>query len=206
MDEPIAIRALKRYAADNEGAGSTGQRAARPLVACLWRPGSGRCRRRPRGTFVRLLPRAAGTAFGGLRGAAAGGRNAGRRHPGIPAAQDELEGGHRFHPLPRSRASDDARVGSVEELCRQGFRAVFLGTGAHRNRALRIPGEDLPGVAGSLEFLRGLALANAACGQRVAVIGGGNAAVDTARSALRMGAKAVTLLLSTHAGRDAGIP
>jgi hypothetical protein len=70
-----------------------------------------------------------------------------------------------------------------------------MGTGAHTNRSLRIPGEDLPGVIGSLELLRGRALGEpVACGKRVAVIGGGNAAVDAARSAVRFGAERVTIL------------
>jgi NADH-quinone oxidoreductase subunit F len=86
-------------------------------------------------------------------------------------------------------------VSSLEELRTQGFAAVFLASGAHRNRPLRIPGEGLPGVVGSLEFLRRRALGEpVACTGGVAVIGGGNAAVDAARSAVRLGAETVTLV------------
>ena len=67
---------------------------------------------------------------------------------------------------------------------------------AHRGRKLRIPGEELPGVHDGLTFLREIALAgDQGTWQhgRVAVIGGGKTAVDAARSALRLGAKEVTL-------------
>ncbi|MCX6026827.1 MAG: FAD-dependent oxidoreductase, partial [Chloroflexi bacterium] len=89
----------------------------------------------------------------------------------------------------------ESPVNSTEELFGQGFRAVYLATGAQKCRALGIEGEDLQGVADPLEFLRARALGlQPACEERVAVIGGGNAAVDAARSALRLGARQVTIL------------
>ena len=86
-------------------------------------------------------------------------------------------------------------VASAEDLFRQSFRAVYLATGAQQSRALGIEGEELQGVTDSLEFLRARALGlQPTCAQRVAVIGGGNAAVDAARSAIRLGARRVDVL------------
>ncbi len=82
----------------------------------------------------------------------------------------------------------------LEDL-RRDFAAVFLALGAHKSLSLQIPGEDLPQVWPVLDFLRA---ANSGLhpevGPRVAVIGGGNAALDAARTALRRGAREVHLL------------
>jgi NADPH-dependent glutamate synthase beta subunit-like oxidoreductase len=75
-----------------------------------------------------------------------------------------------------------------------GYHAVFLATGAHRSQRLNIPGEKLEGVFPGVEFLRDLNLGKQMeLGKEVAVIGGGNVAVDVARSCLRFGAKKVTI-------------
>ena len=77
---------------------------------------------------------------------------------------------------------------------RKDYAAIFIAIGAHVERRLRIPGEDLPGVSGGVEFLRQVNLGKpVAPGQRVLVIGGGNSALDAARSALRCGAGEVTI-------------
>ena len=134
---------------------------------------------------------------------------------------------------------------TLDDLFRQGYRAVFLGIGAHREQKLKAPGEGLPGVLDGLTFLREIALAGdrgtrpgegriaaspprregmplgsaealrndrfqqpsaqAAHLGRVAVIGGGKTAVDAARSALRLGAKEVTIFYRrTRAGMPVG--
>ncbi|MFC2031517.1 NAD(P)-binding protein [Chloroflexota bacterium] len=73
--------------------------------------------------------------------------------------------------------------------------AIFVGVGAHQERPLRIAGEDLLGVAPGAVLLRELNLGRpVAVGQRVAVVGGGNVAIDAARSALRLGAESVTIV------------
>ena len=83
---------------------------------------------------------------------------------------------------------------SFEDL-RKNFAAVFIAIGAHVERKLRIPGEDLPGISGGVEFLRQVNLGKpAAPGQHVLVIGGGNSALDAARTALRSGAGEVTIV------------
>ena len=84
---------------------------------------------------------------------------------------------------------------TTEQLLDQGYGAILMATGAHAGQKLGIPGEDLDGVAEGVAFLRDLALNKAVKAQgRVAVIGGGNVAVDAARSALRLGASSVSIL------------
>jgi heterodisulfide reductase subunit A-like polyferredoxin len=74
------------------------------------------------------------------------------------------------------------------------FDAVFVATGAHQSRKLDIPGEDCRGVIHGVDFLRQVALRQApAIGKQVVVVGGGNTAIDAARTAVRLGA-AVTLV------------
>lgn len=77
---------------------------------------------------------------------------------------------------------------SLEDV-RRDYRAVFLAVGAHGSSRLGVPGEDTPGVFQAVPFLRHLNLGHEAdIGKRVAVIGGGNSAVDAARCAIRLGA------------------
>lgn len=84
---------------------------------------------------------------------------------------------------------------TIESLFKQGFKAIFLGIGAHRPLRLDIPGEDLPGVIPALEFFRKISLGGGIrLGQRVAVIGGGDTALDAARTAIRLGAREVSLI------------
>mgnify|MGYP000666378902 CR=1 FL=1 len=76
----------------------------------------------------------------------------------------------------------NAKQDSVETLLEQGYDAVFVAVGAHRDVRLQVPGEDLPGVIECLSFLREVSLGKKGkVGPRVAVIGGGNAAMDAAR-------------------------
>ncbi len=84
---------------------------------------------------------------------------------------------------------------TLEQLKAEGYRAIFLATGAHISVKLGIPGEGLAGVVPALEFLKQSALGQEVeVGRRVAVVGGGNAAIDAARTAIRKGAKEVFIL------------
>ena len=75
---------------------------------------------------------------------------------------------------------------TVRELREQGFDAVVLAVGAHRSRDLSIPGVDLDGVHKGIDFLLNANLGyRFSIGKRVVVIGGGNVAMDVARSAAR---------------------
>ena len=79
---------------------------------------------------------------------------------------------------------------TLDALRAEGFKAFYLAVGASRGAKLRCPGEELPGVMTGIDFLRAVNLAEApAIGTSVAVIGGGNVAIDVARAAVRLGAE-----------------
>ena len=93
---------------------------------------------------------------------------------------------------------------SLEELFDEGYEAVFVGSGAGLPRFQGIPGENLNGVYSANEFLTRINLMKAYAfpetdtpvrvGKKVAVVGGGNVAMDAARSALRLGADEVSIV------------
>lgn len=84
---------------------------------------------------------------------------------------------------------------TLQGLADQGFDAVFLAIGAHQSTKMGVQGEDLSGVLAGTDFLRAVAAGEPVeVGKRVAVIGGGNTAIDAARTALRLGAKEVTMV------------
>ncbi|OGP88098.1 MAG: 4Fe-4S ferredoxin [Deltaproteobacteria bacterium RBG_16_48_10] len=84
---------------------------------------------------------------------------------------------------------------TVNDLFKQGYRAVFLAVGAHQDQKMNVPGEENPRVIPGVVFLRKANLdQKVEVGEQVAVIGGGNVAIDAARTALRMGAKEVTII------------
>jgi len=86
-------------------------------------------------------------------------------------------------------------VRSVDQLKKQGFDAIFVGLGAHASWDLGIPGARSKGVHDCVAFLRDVSGGKRPrLGDRVAVIGGGNSAIDTARTARRLGADHVTLV------------
>ncbi len=96
------------------------------------------------------------------------------------------------------------KTATVDELLSDGYHAVFLGTGAGLPMFMNIPGENLNGIYSANEFLTRVNLMKAyrfpeydtpvKIGRRVAVIGGGNVAMDSARCALRLGADEVYIV------------
>lgn len=84
---------------------------------------------------------------------------------------------------------------TMDGLKGEGFSAFLFAIGAHASYTLGIPGEDeLAGVQSAIDFLRRVALGDhRSPGRRVIVIGGGNVAIDAARTAMRLGAESVTL-------------
>ncbi|HEX9897539.1 MAG TPA: NADPH-dependent glutamate synthase [Dehalococcoidales bacterium] len=96
------------------------------------------------------------------------------------------------------------KIDTVDELLSGGYNAVFLGTGAGLPMFLNVPGENLCGIYSANEWLTRINLMKAylfpnydtplRIGKRVAVIGGGNVAMDGARCALRLGAKEVYIV------------
>ncbi len=89
-----------------------------------------------------------------------------------------------------------ARVESIDWLRDEGFEAVFVSVGATRAKKLGIEGEDLSGVTTGLELLRTVNTGKHVdlAGRRVMVVGGGNVAIDVARTAARLGASEVHLM------------
>jgi NADPH-dependent glutamate synthase beta subunit-like oxidoreductase len=190
-DRPIAIESLKRFAVDRawpwKEDGSTVKESGR-RVAII---GSG-----PAGlTAAYYLRKSCGhsvTIFEALP------KPGGMLRVGIPAYRLPRQ------ILDREIAAIEAtgveirlnsRHDSLEQLFGQGYEAIFVATGAHRDTALNAPGDDLSGVMECLGFLRDVNLGKKVkVGKRVAVIGGGNAALDAARTALRLGAVDVSVL------------
>ncbi len=96
------------------------------------------------------------------------------------------------------------KISTVDELLEEGYEAVFLGTGAGLPMFLNIPGENFNGIYSANEFLTRINLMKAylfpeydtpiKIGRKIAVIGGGNVAMDAARAALRLGFAEVTIV------------
>lgn len=114
----------------------------------------------------------------------------------------EIEGLKRYGVEIRTNVVVGKTV-TVDELFESGFNAVFIGTGAGLPKFMGIPGESLKGVYSANEFLTRVNLMKAYSGKsqtpimrakRVAVVGGGNVAMDAARTALRLGAEKVYII------------
>ena len=92
----------------------------------------------------------------------------------------------------------NTRVGkdiTVDGLMKDGFKAVFIGVGCHKDMKLGIEGEDAEGVIPGVQFLREAALGELKeIKGNVAIVGGGDVAIDAARTALRLGADKVSIL------------
>ncbi|MDR2203963.1 MAG: NADPH-dependent glutamate synthase [Nitrososphaerota archaeon] len=96
------------------------------------------------------------------------------------------------------------RLFTIDDLFKKGFKAIFIGTGAGLPKLMKIPGENLNGVYSANEFLIRVNLMKAymfpkyktpiGVGKKVVVIGGGNVALDAARSAIRLGTEKVYLM------------
>jgi len=190
VDKTLQIRMLKRFAADNGNDGWKKQAKALPVtgkrIAIV---GAG-----PAGLTCAYYLAKLGhkvTIFEALS------EPGGMMRVGIPE-----------YRLPRNVLRDEireietvgveirlnTRVESLDSLFEQGYKAVFLAIGAHEEMKLGVEGEDLPGVIGSVEFLRRFNLGEKVkIGNKVGVIGGGNVAIDSARAALRIGAGGVTI-------------
>ena len=131
----------------------------------------------------------------------------------LPVAGGMLRVGIPEYRLPRDVIRDEidaierlgveihtgVRVGrdiTFEQLKEQGYNAFFIGVGAHKGLKLRIPGEDdFEGFVDATAFLRKVNLGERkAPGKKICVIGGGNSAIDAARTCLRLGAGEVHIV------------
>jgi heterodisulfide reductase subunit A-like polyferredoxin len=84
---------------------------------------------------------------------------------------------------------------TIDGLKQDGYAAIFVATGAHKSQKMGLPGDDAQGVLYGLDFLGPVNLGEKVpMGAQTIVVGGGNVAMDAARAALRMGAKEVTIV------------
>ncbi len=192
LDEPIAICELKRFVADRVksppalkkeetreekvaivGSGPAGLTAAAYLSLKGYRV-----------TIFEALPVAGGMLYTGI--------------PSYRLPKEVLSEEIETIRSLGVEIKTNTRLGSdltIDDLFKEGYRSVFLGVGAHLDQKLNIPGEDHPMVLPGVVFLSKANLdQKVEIGRKVAVIGGGNVAVDAARSALRLGAEEVTIL------------
>jgi heterodisulfide reductase subunit A len=192
LDEPISIRALKRFVADYEL--RVGREKATPVdrtkeakVAVI---GSG-----PAGlacAYDLVREGYAVTVFEALTQAGGFLRYA---IPEYRLPKEIVDNDISYIQELGVEIKTKAPVKDLAEIFNQGYAAIFIASGAQGGQKMGIPGEETSGVIHALDFLR---MVNAGVemklGSQVAVIGGGNAAIDAARAALRLGAKEVAIV------------
>ena len=193
VDQPVPLRLLKRFVAEYEREGKRSKRKpAKKRREKVLVVGSG-----PAGltaandlsllgygvTLVEALPVLGGMLAVGIPEFRLPRDILGMEIDGVKELGVEMKTNHRF-----------LFDGDGKTFQKLGFKAAFLSVGAHRSSKLNLPGEKLQGVLPGVEFLRDLNLGKEMrIGKTVAVIGGGNVAVDVARSAIRLGAGSVEL-------------
>ncbi|NLE95935.1 MAG: FAD-dependent oxidoreductase [Dehalococcoidia bacterium] len=188
LDEPLAIRALKRFATEH-GDGLPAAVAPAPTGKRIAVVGAGPAGLTAAYYLVRLGHSV--TVYEALE------QPGGMMLLGIPE-----------YRLPRRlveaeiqrienagvRIVTGRRISSPVELFRSGHDAVFVASGAHRPVGLNLPGEHLPNVIPAVGLLREVRSGSRmSIGEVVAVIGGGNSAIEAGRTALRLGARSVTV-------------
>lgn len=195
LDSPVAIRGIKRFMVDQEvviqhprvlenleneqkkiaivGGGPAGLSCGYFLARLGYKPEVFEAEQRPGGMLVQTIP-----AY---------------RLPRETLAREI-----RMIEQLGVRIHTNAVLGrdfSLQELRDRGYDAVFLGVGAPGGLNLSIPGEEAKGVTEANAFLREYNIRGSApVGRNVVVVGGGNAAIDAARTALRLGAETVTVV------------
>lgn len=192
VDESMAIRTLKRFIADYEL--KVGREKATPIEKT----------RKEKVAIVGSGPAGLACAYDLVR----------KGYPVTVFEAMPMAGGLMRYGIPEYRLPEkvlDSEINYVKELgveiktnspvkdlgklFEQGYKAIFLGTGAGVSQKMGIPGEDITGVIHALDFLKQVNSGEkVSLGGRVAVIGGGNAAVDAARVAKRLGTKEVTIV------------
>ncbi len=202
IDSPVAIRMIKRFMADQE-------------YSQPWTPAPVL----PEEELQAVRGKKVAVIGSGPAGLTAALRLAQRGYTVVVFEKLPIPGGMMTVGIPEYRLPrqplfseiDNIRRAGVEIRCNQalgqeftlddlfdrdGFQAVVLAIGAHKSRKLGIPGEDKRGVIHGTDFLREIALGQPydVKGKCVAVVGGGDVAIDAARSAWRLGASQVHVL------------
>ncbi len=191
-DEPLAIREIKRFIMDQEtripARPSESVKQARVAIV-----GAGPC-----GLGAAYFLASAGYPVTLLEGRAYPGGMVAGSIPGYRATESVIgQDLERILALGvelkcNQKAGRDFTLTSLRE---QGFRYIVVAAGAQLGQRLGIPGEDTPGVMDALDFLRGGPRAQAAAHRaRVGVVGGGDVAMDCARTAWRLGADEVSVI------------
>jgi NADPH-dependent glutamate synthase beta subunit-like oxidoreductase len=192
VDEPIAIAPLKRYLADRHPEAVLDVAAGPDRPERLAVVGGG-----PAGLMAALELRRLGYGVTLIEAENALGGALRWYVPAYRLPPEVIDRETAFLEQLRVDVRLNTRLGRdvlLEDLCRD-YAAVFLALGASKSLKLHIPGEDLPGVLDGLGFLKAFKFGqNPVAGKRVAVIGGGNVAVDAARTARRGGSRVVTLI------------
>ena len=196
IDEPLSIRSLKRFAADAAAKGDL------PAPA----------KRISRASHSRVAVIGAGPA-----GLSAAYQLARMGYNPVVFEAEKVAGGMLATCIPPYRLPRTVLQGEIDmiastgvdirlntrvgkdisfEKIRNDYDAVFVAVGADKGWTLGIPGEDMEGVYDAITYLKDVNLGRnqIQIGNRVAVVGGGNAAIDAARTAKRMGAKKVTIV------------
>lgn len=195
IDDPVAIRGIKRFMVDQEvtiqtpdiredeenarrkigiiGAGPAGLSCAYFLARLGYQPIVFEAENRPGGMMVQTIPS--------------------YRLPRETLAREvRMIESMGVQIVTESKLGRDFTLGDLKN---QGYEAVFVGIGAPKNMAMNIPGEEAGGVVQGIDFLKEYNIRGSVpVGKQIVVIGGGNAAVDAARTAIRLGAESVTIL------------
>jgi heterodisulfide reductase subunit A-like polyferredoxin len=193
VDQPVAIRSLKRLAADKFD---------------------------PRKIEIKTLPKRKekvaiiGSGPAGLSAAYHLARKGvlSTIFESLPKAGGMLRVGIPEHRLPRNILDNEIEVITnlgveiktntpigpdltIDDLFAQGYKSVYVAIGAHKGFELGVPGEKAAGVRQGVDFLREVNLTGKAeVGKKVTIIGGGNVAIDVARCAVRLGAEKVNII------------
>ncbi len=204
MDEPIAIRALKRFMADYElkngrdkatpvektkkekiaiiGSGPAGIACAYDLIKAGYPV-----------TIFEASPKAGGMLRYGI--------------PEYRLPKEILDNEINYVRELGAEIKTNTAIQNIDAIFGQGYKAIFLATGAWVSQKMDIPGEDAKGVMHAIDFLKQVSDGKKVeLGNKVAVVGGGNAAVDAARTALRLGAKEVNVIYRRSRAEMPAIP
>lgn len=204
VDEPIAIRALKRFMVDYElknerekatpvektkkekiaviGSGPAGIACAYDLIKAGYPV-----------TIFEASPKAGGMLRYGI--------------PEYRLPKEILDKEINYVRELGAEIKTNTAIQNIDAIFGQGYKAIFLATGAWVSQKMDIPGEDAEGVMHAIDFLKQVSDGKKVeLGNKVAVVGGGNAAVDAARTALRLGAKEVNVIYRRSRAEMPAIP